>query len=172
MPLRDDDGPREDGWMRAAAGAPLVGPSILTLEDASARGAALAPIPPAALGLAIPNDADLDEAAAWFDLVSLIVVAFPSFADGRGFSVARALRARGYDGRLRAAGPLIADQYAYLRACGFDEVETPAALAARQPEAHWAEAAARMTLSYQRGYRGPRNILDARRAARRAEAAG
>ena len=31
--------------------------------------------------------------------------------DGRGFSIGARLRAMGYVGRLRAAGPLIADQF-------------------------------------------------------------
>lgn len=171
MPLRDDAGPVDDRWTRVEPGAPLQGPSILTLEDAEARGAALDGLAAADLGLHIPNDAAVETVAPWFDRVALISVDFPSFADGRGFSLARSLRARGFDGRLRAAGPVIADQYAYLRACGFDEVETPDRVSNRQPEPQWAAAAARMTLSYQRGYAaagGPRNILEARAAARRA----
>ena len=43
----------------------------------------------------------------------------------------------GYRGTLRANGPVIADQYAMTRRVGFDEVEIPDALAARQPEAQW-----------------------------------
>jgi uncharacterized protein (DUF934 family) len=43
----------------------------------------------------------------------------------------------GYRGRLRAHGPLIADQYAMARRSGFDEVEIPDDLAARQPEDQW-----------------------------------
>jgi uncharacterized protein (DUF934 family) len=64
-------------------------------------------------------------------------IRFGSFADGRGFSLARRLRRMGYAGRLRAAGHVLADQYAMARRSGFDEVEIDAALAGRQPEAHW-----------------------------------
>ena len=71
------------------------------------------------------------------DHAPLIRIAFPVFSDGRGFSLAVALRRAGYAGRLRAAGHVLADQYAMARRCGFDEVEIDAALAARQPEAHW-----------------------------------
>ena len=67
----------------------------------------------------------------------LIAVDFPSFSDGRGFTLARLLRERGYAGRLRAVGGLIADQYAMARRVGFDEVRIPAALAARQPQEQW-----------------------------------
>lgn len=67
----------------------------------------------------------------------LLAVDFPSFSDGRGFTLARLLREKGYKGRLRAVGGLIADQYAMARRVGFDEVRISAALAARQPQEQW-----------------------------------
>ncbi|SMO77111.1 DUF934 domain-containing protein [Paracoccus laeviglucosivorans] len=67
----------------------------------------------------------------------LIAVEFPSFGDGRGFTLARLLREKGFSGRLRAVGGLIADQYAMARRVGFDEVRISAALAARQPQDQW-----------------------------------
>lgn len=69
--------------------------------------------------------------------LELIRIDFPSSADGRGFTIARALRLRGYAGRLRARGHVIADQYAMARRAGFDEVEIDEALATRQPEDQW-----------------------------------
>lgn len=69
--------------------------------------------------------------------IRMIRVDFPAFSDGRGFTIARALRAMGFRGRLRAKGHLIADQYAMARRSGFDEVEINADLAARQPEDQW-----------------------------------
>lgn len=166
MPLRDDHGPRDDVWTRIDAGAPLAVRSILTFDDATARSAELIGADPATLGLHLANDVEGRDAAAWFGRVSLIVIEFPSFADGRGFSLARRLRALGYRCQLRASGPVISDQYAYLRACGFDEVETPDRVSNRQPEAHWQAAAKAISAGYQRGYPGPQNILEARRAAR------
>ncbi len=71
------------------------------------------------------------------DTLRLVRIAFPSFADGRGFTRARQLRAMGYAGRLRAVGHVLADQYAMARRAGFDEVEIDAALAARQPQDQW-----------------------------------
>ncbi|MPL73072.1 hypothetical protein SDC9_18865 [bioreactor metagenome] len=68
---------------------------------------------------------------------ALVRIAFPSFADGRGFTLARRLRAAGYAGRLRAAGHVIADQYAMARRSGFDEVEISEALAERQGAEQW-----------------------------------
>lgn len=166
MPLRDDNGPLEDRWTRIAAGEGLTGHAILEFADAEGRSSELETVPAAELGLHVPNDVEGAAVAEWFDRVSLIAVDFPSFADGRGFSLGRRLRALGYTGRLRASGPVIADQYAYLRACGFDEVETPDRVSNRQPEAHWKAAASAMTIAYQRGYPGPGNILEARRASR------
>lgn len=166
MLLRDDDGPLEDRWTRVEAGEALADRSILSLTDAVARGDALVDLSSSTLGLYLANDVEARDAAAWFDRVALISVDFPSFADGRGFSLGKRLRALGYKDRLRACGPLIADQYAYLRACGFDEVETPLRVSNRQPEAHWKAAAKAITTGYQRGYPGPKNILEARRSAK------
>ena len=93
-----------------------------------------------------------DHPAEWLDLApdtqlatltalareaSAIRIAFPSFADGRGFTLAASLRRAGFRGRLRAAGHVLADQYAMARRAGFDEVEISDALATRQSEAQW-----------------------------------
>ena len=69
--------------------------------------------------------------------LTLIRIAFPAFNDGRAFTIARRLREMGYTGILRALGPVVADQYAMARRVGFDEVEIPDDLAARQPEDQW-----------------------------------
>jgi uncharacterized protein (DUF934 family) len=70
-----------------------------------------------------------------------LAIPFPSSGDGRGFSVAKALRAAGYRGRLRAVGALIPDQYAHARACGFDEVAGTPDHVARTCETAWSDAA-------------------------------
>jgi uncharacterized protein (DUF934 family) len=50
-----------------------------------------------------------------------VEVNFPSFTDGRGYSLARLLRERhGYQGELRAVGDVQRDQLFYLQRCGFD----------------------------------------------------
>jgi uncharacterized protein (DUF934 family) len=91
----------------------------------------------AAPALDLAPDTDPDSLAGRLDGCALIRVNFPSFADGRGFTIARRLRLMGYRGRLRAAGHVLADQYAMARRSGFDEVEIDAALATRQPEDQW-----------------------------------
>jgi len=117
------------------------------------------------LGVHLPNDTDPESVAPHFGRLSLISVDFPSFADGRGFSIGHSLRALGYQGRLRATGPVISDQFDFLLACGFDEVSLPDSVAERQPPEHWLAAPDRITLGYQRGLAGRGSILDARRVA-------
>ena len=68
---------------------------------------------------------------------AVIAVDFPTFSDGRGFSLGRRLREIGFTGRLRATGRLIADQYAMARRVGFDEVQIAPDIAARQPAQQW-----------------------------------
>lgn len=86
--------------------------------------------------------------------LQMIRVDFPSFADGRGFTIARMLRLAGYTGRLRARGHLIADQYAMARRTGFDEVEITHDLAARQPQEQWQFRADWKDNDYQARMRG------------------
>ena len=99
--------------------------------------------------LDIPNDATIDSLKGLFEEVAMIRIPFPSFADGRGFSLARQLRQNGFKGRLRALGHVIADQYGFARDCGFDEVEISDDLANRQPQEQWLSRIPNDELSYQ-----------------------
>ncbi|WP_166415484.1 DUF934 domain-containing protein [Cochlodiniinecator piscidefendens] len=92
---------------------------------------------PPALAVDLPSDAEPDDLQDLLENIDMIRVDFPSFADGRGFTIARRLRLMGFTGRLRAKGHVIADQYAMARRSGFDEVEIDGALAERQPEDQW-----------------------------------
>ncbi|MBV1868910.1 MAG: DUF934 domain-containing protein [Marinosulfonomonas sp.] len=106
------------------------------------------------VGLDLPSDTMPENLSGQLDDVTLIRVDFPSFADGRGFTIARQLRLMGYKGRLRARGHVIADQYAMARRSGFDEVEISADLAARQPQDQWRARANWQTHDYQSRLRG------------------
>ncbi|MEL7149839.1 MAG: DUF934 domain-containing protein [Pseudomonadota bacterium] len=99
-------------------------------------------------------DADLSALDGHLDQIDLIRIAFPSFADGRGFSLAKTLRRSGFTGRLRAKGHVLADQYAMARRSGFDEVEIDADMAARQPEDQWQARADWHANDYQARLRG------------------
>lgn len=106
-----------------------------------------------AAALDVASDADPSDIKLC-DSLKMVRVDFPSSADGRGFTIARALRLRGYKGRLRAKGHVLADQYAMARRCGFDEVEINSALAARQPEDQWLFRANWQEHDYQNRLRG------------------
>ena len=167
MPLIDASGLRADGFARPADAASLpAGNVILPLARLATEGESVLERGDL-LGVELPNTVKLDALAPFFDRLSLVSIGFPSFADGRGFSLGKRLRAKGYRGTLRATGPLIADQMRHALGCGFDEVETTEAVLARQPVAQWLAGLASITLRYQRDAARGSSILDQRLAARR-----
>lgn len=161
--LLDQTGEIEDHW-------PLTAGS----EDVPQHGYALVPLARLGeaidqdgvyLGAQIPNDTDPRELVQYFGRIGMISVDFPSFADGRGFSIAASLRDLGFSGRLRAEGPVIADQFGYLLACGFDEVDVPEDVAIRQPVEQWLAQLENVSLAYQRRKTGRISVLEQRKAA-------
>jgi len=109
---------------------------------------------PSVAALDLASDTDPATLQGRLDRVALIRVDFPSFADGRGFTIARLLRLMGYDRRLRARGHVIADQYAMARRAGFDEVEITPEMALRQPQEQWVYRANWQAHDYQARLRG------------------
>ncbi|WP_375281960.1 DUF934 domain-containing protein [Pseudooctadecabacter sp.] len=132
-----DAGFASDDWT-----APIVTLDALAANDGGAVAVDLA------------SDAEPGRLAGRLDTIDMIRVDFPSFADGRGFTIAAQLRRMGFQGRLRARGHVIADQYAMARRSGFDEVEIDEALAARQPEDQWLRRADWQAHNYQARLRG------------------
>ena len=116
----------------------------------------------------LPNDVDLETIKLRLPTLKTIIVEFPNFADGRGFSIARELRKKyGYTALLIAEGPLIPDQYAFALQCGFDAVKVDETTYSRQTESDWFKAMDAFSLTYQRGYafkQGPSlSVFDARK---------
>lgn len=81
--------------------------------------------------------------------IPVIAIQFPSFTDGRGYSLARLLRQRyGFRGELRAVGDILRDQIYFLHQCGFNafclrpDQDIASALAALQ-DYSWSPAAGR-----------------------------
>jgi len=99
-------------------------------------------------GLDVPSSIDPDELVGLAFGFSAVRIDFPSFADGRGFSLAARLRRAGFKGVLRAKGHLISDQYPMAIRSGFDEIEISRDLLARQPVELWAEALQRVEGTY------------------------
>ena len=91
--------------------------------------------------------------------LSVIVLDFPAFRDGRGFSWARMLRMRmGYKGEIRAHGHFLADQLAHLVRVGVDSFDGDARIT---PEA-LGHALAEITHPYQPAADGKTTIRDLR----------
>ena len=129
---------------------------------------------PDGAALDVENTVQAEDIVPHFERIALIRIAFPSHMDGRGFSLARHLRLLGYRGRLRAAGHILADQYAMARRSGFDEVEIDPELAERQPEEQWLFRANWRTHDYQerlgrRPYHGDRRERDWDRPSQRSD---
>ena len=117
--------------------------------------------------LHISNDTDLETLAPALGRIETILIDFPAYADGRGFSLARQLRMRyGYEGLLIADGPLIPDQYAFALQCGFSAVRLDDETLKRHTIEDWYAALDDFDLTYQRGYAvkaGPAtSVFDAR----------
>ena len=160
MPLLDRSGLVPDPFTRDDPAAPAI---IVPLADLDA---ALAARPSGQrIGVDVPNTA-VPTSIPTQGGIDLIAVAFPKFADGRGFSIANALREGGYTGTLRASGALLPDQFAFALQCGFDQVEIDDARLARQPLDQWLSALGDLTLSYQSSPDGTPSIFERRKATR------
>ena len=103
--------------------------------------------------LHIANDTDLEALASALGRVETILIDFPAYTDGRGFSLAKQLRTKyGYEGLLVADGPLIPDQYAFALQCGFNAVHIDDETLSRHTIEDWHAALDDFDLTYQRGY--------------------
>ncbi|MEM1199394.1 MAG: DUF934 domain-containing protein [Pseudomonadota bacterium] len=112
---------------------------------------------PGRLGIRFANDLDVSNLELDLSQVSLIVLTFPSFADGRAYSQARALRnTLSYDGELRASGHLLPDQLAFMVEVGFDSFDLQTDRFAVE---RWTEALEEVTLTYHRHLSRPGQSL-------------
>ena len=115
----------EDAWTPAPADAaipadrPVIVGKARYLAEREALASRNAP-----LGLRIEAGEDLDGLEDDIARFALVVMRFPKYTDGRGYSIARLLRERhGFTGELRATGDVLRDQIPYMRRCGFDSFE-------------------------------------------------
>lgn len=77
----------------------------------------------AAVGVLVPNTADIEAVYPEIGGRPLIALQFPTFSDGRALSQAVVLRKRlGFRGELRALGDVIRDLVFWLGRCGFDSI--------------------------------------------------
>ena len=98
----------------------------------------------------ISNDDNLAEHEKHLSSISLIVIEFNAFADGRGFSLAYRLReSLGYKNTLWASGHIIPDQYTMTAQCGIDGILIDENRLIRQPIEQWQEALNNSPILYQ-----------------------
>jgi len=146
MPLLEQGFPVADRFVPVADDAPLPdAPAIVSLARLQREAEALAGRN-VALGVQVASTTKPEDLAPLLDRVALLVVEFPKFRDGRGFTIARTLRERyGYTGEIRAVGHILPDQYAFLVRCGFSSVAVPEAA----DLSVWAAALGRFHVAYQ-----------------------
>jgi uncharacterized protein (DUF934 family) len=78
------------------------------------------------LGVRLKSEENPERLGADVNRLSLIVLEFPKFRDGRAFSWARMLRTRlNFTGEIRAVGDFLYDQVNYQHRVGFDAWEVP-----------------------------------------------
>jgi len=83
----------------------------------------------APLGVRLASDQSPELIGGDLERLSLVVLEFPKFRDGRPFSWARLLRTRlRFAGEIRAAGDYLYDQIAYMKRVGFDAWELPSSV--------------------------------------------
>mgnify|MGYP000977447912 FL=1 len=124
MPLITVDGFREDAFVALGDDAPLPDGAVLVslARFHKERDALITRNAP--LGVRLKSDQSPELLGKDVHRLSLVVLEFPKFRDGRGFSWARLLRTRlGFKGQVRAVGDFLYDQIAHQRRVGFDAWE-------------------------------------------------
>lgn len=120
------EGFREDDWAHAESAEALTGNGrfilplavFLGLDPEQRRSAK------ERLGVLLQPGDKLEAIVELLGELSLVALAFPAFSDGRSFSKAELLRSRyRFEGPIRAAGQVLADQLPHMLRLGFDEFE-------------------------------------------------
>ena len=69
----------------------------------------------------VENTTDVTLLKPWLNSISLIVLDFPLFTDGRAYSQAVEIRRHlGWQGQIRAKGHVLRDQLSHMYRCGFN----------------------------------------------------
>ena len=161
MPLIKNGAFAEDGFQTVADDAPLpANGTIVSLarfgkerENLLARNAPL--------GVRLKSDESPEALGEDVHRLSVVVLEFPKFRDGRGFSWARMLRRRlKYQGEIRATGHFLYDQLAYMKRVGIDAFEVRENIT----PADFNRAMSEMTYVYQPSADGRTTIRDLRAA--------
>lgn len=148
MPLLKNNVLVSDAWIHAEADGALPDAGDVTVPFARLlKEWGELPRRPGKLGVRFGNADRAEALASFLPRLSVIVLPFPAFNDGRAYSIARQLREMGYRGELRAAGNVLPDQMQFMLQVGFDAFEIGERFALET----WARASRQMSLAYQRG---------------------
>ena len=111
----------QDDWIRVGDDEPMPRADVIM---PFARWLAENPIAHAGrIGVILSADPGAAFETIDFEQFAIIGVDFSPFTDGRGYSLARLLRQRGYHGDLRAFGEIQRDQLFFLARCGYSSFE-------------------------------------------------
>jgi uncharacterized protein (DUF934 family) len=159
MPLIRNSEVAEDNYAAVADDAPLPeGPVIVSLQRLRAEREALL-ARNVKLGVRLASDQSPEALGGDLTRLSLVVLEFPRFRDGRPFSWARLLRTRlRFSGEIRASGDFLYDQLAYMARVGFDAFDLPPAITPAQ----FRRALSEMSEVYQPSADGRKTILELR----------
>lgn len=116
----------DDTWCyhdpATVAGGPVN--AVLNLDELVALGSEAPALWP--LGVVAPAGTTAEQLGPYLDRLDLVVVEFPKFRDGRGFTLARTLRNKlGFKGDIRASGHILPDQFTALVQCGVSSILLP-----------------------------------------------
>ena len=159
MPLIKDGAFVTDAFVTVADDAALPdGAAIVSLARfQKERDALLARNAP--LGISLKSSESPELLGEDVHRFSAIVLEFPVFRDGRGFSWARMLRERlKFSGEIRATGHFLYDQINYLRRVGFNAWEVPETFTLEQ----FNRALSEITNVYQPSADGKKTIRELR----------
>ena len=159
MPLIRGDAFAEDAFAAVADDVALPGGAVAVSLARFTKERDVLLARNAAIGVRLKASESPEALGADVHRLSLVVLEFPVFRDGRAFSWARMLRTRmGFVGEIRGAGHFLYDQIAFMKRTGFDAWEVPEGFTLER----FHRALAEMTDVYQPAEDGRKTIRELR----------
>jgi uncharacterized protein (DUF934 family) len=148
MPLLKDNAFVTDDWTHIddSAVLPDQGRITVSIERLVKEWDTIARFP-GELGARLSSTTRVHDLEPYLPQLSIVIVPFPAFNDGRAYSLARQMRLDGYRGEIRATGNVLPDQLQLMRQVGVDSCD----VSERFPLDAWQRASKQMSLAYQRG---------------------
>ncbi|GAA4406785.1 oxidoreductase [Advenella faeciporci] len=110
---------------------------------------------PVRKGIWLSPDNNVADIARLLPDAELVLIDFPKFRDGRGFTQAKLIRERyRFKGDIRAGGHVLPDQFSSMITCGFSSAK----VAETFPEERWIQAA--LLVESRKTSTAPGNLLN------------